>query len=45
MASVSISAAWYEKAAVRLRCFILKRLKRVTLIPEQRLLNYHVIAA
>jgi len=33
------------ESAVRLRCFILKRLKRVTLVPEQRLRNYHVIAA
>jgi hypothetical protein len=31
------------KAAVRLRCIILKRLKRVTFVPEQRLRNYHVI--
>ena len=34
----------YMKAAVRLRCFMLKRL-RVTLVPEQRLRNYHIIAA
>jgi hypothetical protein len=33
------------KTAARLRCFMLKRLKRVTLMPEQRLRNYHIINA
>ena len=28
-----------------LRCLILEQMKRVTLVPEQRLPNYHIIAA
>jgi hypothetical protein len=43
--SVSIPAVWYVKATVRLRCFVLERLKCVTYLSEQRLRNYHVIAA
>jgi hypothetical protein len=31
------------ESAVRLRCFILKRVTRVTRLPEQRLRNYQVL--